>query len=229
MITEPSACWWVSSSAAMVRGRATPEALSVCTNSGFAPGAARQRMLARRAWKSVKVLELDTSSHCATPGAARLAAKAGGIGGVGEGQRRAVQDLVAVQIRHRHFGGGDEEEIVRGGLVGVLFEFRELPGADHAVAAHQEWRLHFDIPMLARVQIEHEVDEGARQLGPDAHEDGEARARELRAARQIQHSQRLTDFPVRLAAARGGVPPGADDPTVRSGAVGYVPPSDVPA
>ena len=53
----------------MVRGRATPEAFSVCTNSGLPPGCGRQRMLARRAWKSVKLLELEHSSHALTPGA----------------------------------------------------------------------------------------------------------------------------------------------------------------
>ena len=39
----------------IVRGKATPEAFSVCTNSGFAPGEGRKRMFARRAWKSSNV------------------------------------------------------------------------------------------------------------------------------------------------------------------------------
>ena len=47
-VTLPSGCWCTSSSAAIVRGSATPEALSVCTNSGLPP-ARRNRMFARRA------------------------------------------------------------------------------------------------------------------------------------------------------------------------------------
>jgi hypothetical protein len=53
----------------MVRGKARPLAFSVWTNSGLAPGSGRNRMLARRAWKSVKVEALDTSSQPFTPGA----------------------------------------------------------------------------------------------------------------------------------------------------------------
>src|SRR5690606_4232906 len=67
--TEPSAAWFCSRRAMIVRGKARPEALRVCTNSGRALGAGRKRMLARRAWKSVQVLELDTSSQPFTPGA----------------------------------------------------------------------------------------------------------------------------------------------------------------
>jgi len=40
-VTEPSGCCRVSSSAAMVRGSATPDALSVWASSGFAPAAGR--------------------------------------------------------------------------------------------------------------------------------------------------------------------------------------------
>jgi hypothetical protein len=53
----------------IVRGNATPEAFSVYTNSGFALGAGRYLMLARRAWKSVNRLELDASSHPPRPAA----------------------------------------------------------------------------------------------------------------------------------------------------------------
>jgi hypothetical protein len=45
---------------AMVRGNASPDPLSVCTNRGFSPLAARYRMFARRAWKSENVLQDDT-------------------------------------------------------------------------------------------------------------------------------------------------------------------------
>ena len=40
-VTDPSACWWCSSRQAMVRGKASPDPLSVCTNRGFSPAAGR--------------------------------------------------------------------------------------------------------------------------------------------------------------------------------------------
>ena len=39
--TDPSGCWWVSSSAAIVRGSARPDPLRVWTSSGFAPARGR--------------------------------------------------------------------------------------------------------------------------------------------------------------------------------------------
>jgi hypothetical protein len=39
--TEPSGRWYVSSSAATVRANASPDPLSVCTSSGFAPASGR--------------------------------------------------------------------------------------------------------------------------------------------------------------------------------------------
>src|SRR5919106_903249 len=42
--TDPSAAWLFSRSAMMVRGKATPDALRVCTNSGLAFGCGRKRM-----------------------------------------------------------------------------------------------------------------------------------------------------------------------------------------
>src|SRR5204862_1298740 len=68
-VTEPSGCWQCSMMQAMVRGNARPEPFNVCTNLGLSPFAARKRMFARRAWKSVKLLHDDTSSHAPAPGA----------------------------------------------------------------------------------------------------------------------------------------------------------------
>src|SRR5438034_161641 len=154
--TEPSGCRCVSSSAAMVLGSATPDAFRVWTNSTFPPGCGRQRMLARRAWKSVNVLELEHSSHAPTPGAHTsrsyvFAAKARSVRHVAARQCRAVDHLVAQQVRDRHFRGGDEEQVVRVGAVRVLCELGELPRAFHDLAPREERRLDLDVAVFARV------------------------------------------------------------------------------
>jgi hypothetical protein len=56
------------------------------------------------------------------PGGHLLAAEAGGVGDVLDGQGGAVQDLVAVQVRHRHLGRGDEPEVLLGVAVQVVTE-----------------------------------------------------------------------------------------------------------
>ena len=56
----------------MRRGSARPDPLSVCTNNGLPPPAGRNRMLARRAWKSVNVLHDETSSHLPDTGRPHL-------------------------------------------------------------------------------------------------------------------------------------------------------------
>src|SRR5262249_43662866 len=66
--TERAACWWFASRVAYVRGSATPEALSVCGYSTFAPASRRKRMPMRRAWKSSKFEHELHSSHVCWPG-----------------------------------------------------------------------------------------------------------------------------------------------------------------
>ena len=52
--------------------------------------------------------------------------------------------------------------------------------------------------MLARVDVEHEADEGAGEPGPFAQEYGEARARHARRALEVEDAQRRPEIPVRL-------------------------------
>jgi len=52
---EPSAFWKFSSTATRVRPTASPEPLSVCTNSGL-PCALRKRAYMRRAWNASQLL-----------------------------------------------------------------------------------------------------------------------------------------------------------------------------
>ena len=51
--------------------------------------------------------------------------------------------------------------------------------------------------MLARVQVEHESDQGALQAGAGAAQHVEARAGELDAALEVDDAERLAELPVR--------------------------------
>src|SRR5215210_1631396 len=43
----------------------------------------------------------------------------------------------------------------------ILFEFRQLPSAEHHVVAHQQRRRHLRVAVLGRMQVEHELAERA--------------------------------------------------------------------
>ena len=132
---------------------------------------------------------------------ARFAPETGRVRGVAHRQRRAVEDLVAVEVRHWNLRGRDEKQIVRG-AIHVGFELGQLAGADHDFTPHQKRRLDLGVAMFAGVEVEHEVDERARQPSTLSLEHWESRTRELRASGQVQDPELLRDFPMRLAAFR---------------------------
>ena len=120
----------------MVRGKATPDAFSVCTNSGLAPGAGRKRMLARRAWKSSNVDALEASSQLPTPGAqtSRSKVHARREAGVARRERQhAVGNLEPLQHR---LGVRGEQRVFARTLLGShqpdQLDLVELVHADQA-------------------------------------------------------------------------------------------------
>src|SRR5216117_3144678 len=156
------------------------------------------------------------------PGGASLASETGRVRGVGQGQVRAVQDLIAMQVRDGHLGGRNEEQIVGRRPVGLLLELRDVARPLHRLALYQERWLHLDVAVLAGVQVEHEVDQGAYELRPGAHEDREPQPRDLRAAREVEQPQLFADLPVRLAALRSRLTPCPHDLVVRRIAARHV-------
>ena len=79
------------------------------------------------------VAALD-AAHVA-PGAHLLAPEAGRVGDVLDRQLLAVQDLVAVQVGHRHLGRRDPPEILLGIVVQVVAELGQVAGADQDLRA----------------------------------------------------------------------------------------------
>ena len=141
---------------------------------------------------------------------AGLAAEAGGEGAVAQGQLVAGDDLVAVQVGHRHLGGGDEVQgrfPVRN-LEQVRLELGQLAGTVEAVGVDQVGRQHL-APAGGGLPVEHEGDQRPFELRPLAPQHREAGAAELGRPIQVEDAKpgcqvhmvlRLLDGP-RLAPA----------------------------
>ncbi len=77
-------------------------------------------------------------------------------------------------------------------------ELGQVPGPGQRLGVGHERRQDLGETPLARVEVEHEADEGPLQPGARAHGDGEARARNLGRPLEIQDAQALADVPVGL-------------------------------
>ena len=121
------------------------------------------------------LVELVLANQPAHVGAVRsgLAAEARRVGRVANRQRAAVENLAAVHVRQRHFGGRNQIQIpVAGDLEQVGLELREIAGSGQRRLVGQKRRRDLRVPVRARVQVEHEVDQrplearGARRSAP---------------------------------------------------------------
>ncbi len=131
------------------------------------------------------------------PGRARLRAKAERAGGEAQGQAFLLEDLLADQIGHRHFGGRDQPVAVARAEQ-VLAEFRQLIGAEHRGIAHQNRRVDLEIAVLAGVQIEHELHQRPLHPRQRALQHHETRAGELGRRIEIHQAERLADLDMLL-------------------------------
>src|SRR5436309_11151543 len=99
-----------------------------------------------------------------------------------------------MDICHWHFRRRRQEQVVSAGCVRfesvhVRFKFWQLGRSDHAIAQDQKWWTDFEIPVLARVQIEHELDQSTFQPRPKAGETNKSAATEFRGALRIEQLQ----------------------------------------
>src|ERR1700680_3325020 len=94
--------------------------------------------------------------------AARFGTKAGRVSSPLHRQLRRVENLFPIVISDRHFGSWDEiESALVFKLKEVLFELGQLAGAKQRVAIYDERRQGLLIPMFARVQVEHKINQSA--------------------------------------------------------------------
>src|SRR5262249_30101397 len=113
-------------------------------------------------------VELMDANHSprADAGRARLTAKARRIGAVVDRQLTLFQNLFAVDICHRRFSRWDEVMFSQRACVQSLLhrvilvgKFWKLADANQAMRADHEWRRNLAVTMLARMQIEHELNQ----------------------------------------------------------------------
>ena len=109
-----------------------------------------------------------------------------------------VQRFVAEEVRYRNLGRRRQPEIGILAMEQVFGELRQLPGSLKARRIDQKRRQHFGVTMLARVDIQHEVDQRPLQLGPQPDVHGEPCARYLGRPLHIQNVQCRPQVPVRL-------------------------------
>ncbi len=155
---------------------------------------------------------------------ARLGTEAGRIGHVVDGQRFFLQDLLLMDVGHGNLGRGDEVIIKTLDLEEILGEFRELSCSGHTLLVHHEGREDFRVSVCARVEVEHEVDEGPFELGAEPAIKREPRSCDLRAPREIENIEVFPDLPVgfRDEVEDGFFAPGPHDGIVfRTCAVGH--------
>src|SRR5438309_1478300 len=103
-----------------------------------------------------------------------------------------------MKICHRHFRRGRQEKLISAGCVWfesvhVRFKFWQLGRPDHAIAPNQKWWTDFEIAVLARMQIEHELDQRTLQPRPNTSETNKSAATEFRGAVQIEQLQPGSD------------------------------------
>ena len=122
----------------------------------------------------VELVLANQAAHVRAVGAG-LAPEARRVGRELQGERAAVQDLAAEHVRQRHLGSGHQIEVpVAVDLEQVGLELRQVAGAEERRSVHQEGRLHLAVSVLARVHVEHEVDQRPREARPGAQQEGEA-------------------------------------------------------
>ena len=116
-----------------------------------------------------------------------FAAEAWRVRGVTDWQQAAVEDLAAVQIGQRHLGRGHQVQVpIACDLEQVCLELRQVARALQRGRIHEKRRIDLGEAVLARVQVEHEVDQGAAQPGARAHQHGKPRTRHPCRAFEIQ-------------------------------------------
>ena len=131
----------------------------------------------------VELVQTVQSAHilAVRPG---FAAETGGVGGHLHRKILLVENHVAVDVRHGHFGRRNEVEVVRRGVVHLSLLVGQLSRAEAGGFIDHDRRLHFQIPG-PRVAVEEEVDERTLQPGALSLINGEPRAGELYAQVEV--------------------------------------------
>ncbi len=128
-------------------------------------------------------------------GAHFFAAKAGGIGGVIDGQIHFFHHLTHQHTGEWHFSRRHQPKILFGIVIKVISKLGQLPrGKHHLMAYHIGW-INL-VVTLADVLINHPEDQSTLQARASALEHIKARAGELHASFKINNAQLRTQIPM---------------------------------
>jgi hypothetical protein len=107
-----------------------------------------------------------------------------------------TENFVTVNVRHRHLRGGRQVHFFIAQPVHVLFELRQLARADHGIAVDEKRRKDFRVTVLARVQVEQEINQGPFQTRARALVENKSAAGNLRRSRKIQDTKLFANLPM---------------------------------
>ena len=142
----------------------------------------------------VELVQTVQTAHVLAVGAC-LAAEAGGVGGHLDREVLLVENHVAVDVRHGHFGRWNHVEVVDRGVVHLLLLVGQLAGAEARRLVDHHRRLDLQIAGLG-VAVEEVVDERALQTGALSLVDGESGAGELHAQVEVDDVVLAGQLPV---------------------------------
>ena len=170
-----------------------PSVCSTCSASAVSASSSSYDVLGRRELHELDLVELVLADQPAHVRAVRagFAAEARRVGGVLQRQEPAVEDLAAIQIRHRHLGRRDQVEIpLARDLEQVRLELRQLTGAVQRRPTTPGTAAALRCSRAACVcSVQHEVDERALELRAGPHQHREPRARDLRRALEVDDAE----------------------------------------
>ncbi len=101
-------------------------------------------------------------------------------------QRAGVEDLIAHEIGHRHFGRRDQvvTDLAAHGEE-ILLELRQLARALQRIGVDEIRHVHLGVTVLARVHVQHELAQRPMQARDRAAEHDEARAGDARTGVEV--------------------------------------------
>jgi hypothetical protein len=131
--------------------------------------------------KKLDFVELVNADEAALllPIASGLPPKTGSIGHVFQGEPFLLEDLVVMEIGQKGLGCGVKEKVVFRAMIKFIREFGELARDQKGAAVGKDGRKNRDVPVLARVELQHPMEEGdipGEPLRPHTWESGFRRA-----------------------------------------------------
>ena len=133
-----------------------------------------------------------------------LAAEAGGIGGIADGQFGLVHNHIAVQIGHRHFRRGNGVEVVGHRVVHLALLVGKLSGPKAGGLVNKMRRLHLAVP-CGGILVQEKLNQRALQAGAFVQVNGESSTGDLYPQFKVNQAVLGGQIPVRDGAwVQGG-------------------------